>query len=214
MRALSFWPSLLQLLAPERCAACDEPLDDDSPAFCPACVVLLEPLEQSGPSGAPIAAAAAFLYGGPLAAAVQRLKYAGRSELARPLGALLADYALVFAGRVERVVPVPLHPSRLRERGFNQSALLAQPVARALGLPFDPHWLARVRPTRDQAGLARIERGHNLRAAFAARGARARSVLLIDDVRTTGATLAEAAEALLRAGCAEVHTLALARAAG
>jgi ComF family protein len=214
VRAPSFASSLVQLLAPERCAACDAVLDDDGQVFCPACVVLLEPLERSGPSAAAIPAAAAFLYGGPLAVAIQRLKYAGRSELARPLAALLADYAQVFAGRVERVVPVPLHPSRLRERGFNQSALLARPVARALGLPFDPYWLARVRPTRDQAGLARSDRGHNLRAAFAARGARARSVLLIDDVRTTGATLAEAAEALLRAGCAEVHTLALARVAG
>jgi ComF family protein len=208
--------SLLQLLAPERCSACDGLLGLDEPAFCAACAPLLEPIAVDV-GVPPIGAPAAFLYGGPLAAAVQRLKYAGRSELARPLGALLADYALVFGGLVERVVPVPLHASRLRERGFNQSALLARPVARALGVPFDPHWLARVRPTRDQAGLAREARSQNLRGAFAARGARGgggQRVLLIDDVRTTGATLAEAADALLRAGCAHVHTLALARASG
>jgi predicted amidophosphoribosyltransferase len=87
-------------------------------------------------------------------------------------------------------------------------------VARTLGVRFDPYWLVRTRPTRDQAGLGRAERGINLRGAFMARGQRAQRVLLIDDVRTTGATLAEAAEALLRAGCEQVHTLALARAEG
>jgi ComF family protein len=210
---VAFGSSLLQLLAPERCAACEGLLDESEPAFCSACAPLLEPIavEAGAP---PIGAPAAFLYGGPMADAIQRLKYAGRSELARPLGALLADYAIAFGGCVDRVVAVPLHPSRLRERGFNQSALLARPVANALGVPLDPHWLARVRPTRDQAGLAREERSHNLRGAFVARGARAQRVLLVDDVRTTGATLAEAAEALLRAGCAHVHTLALARASG
>ena len=224
---LSFWSSLLDVLAPERCAGCDEPLPASGPAFgstapalrsgasfCSACELLLEPI--AGPSGAgvQVAAAAAFRYGGPLASAIQRLKYAGRTELARPLAALLADRAIAYAGQVERVVPVPLHASRLRARGFNQSALLARPVARALGVPFDPHWLVRMRATRDQAGLGRDERGFNLRGAFMARGRRAQHVLLIDDVRTTGATLAEAAEALLRAGCVEVHTLALARAEG
>jgi ComF family protein len=212
---IAFGSSLLKLLSPARCAACDALLAERESAFCAACAPLLEPSASTlEPGAAPVGAPAAFLYGGPLADAIQRLKYAGRSELARPLGALLADYAIVFGGLVERVVPVPLHPSRLRERGFNQSALLARPVARALGVPFDPYWLARVRPTRDQASLAREARGHNLRGAFAARGVRAQRVLLIDDVRTTGATLAEASEALLRAGCERVHTLALARAAG
>ena len=149
-----------------------------------------------------------------MASAVQRLKYGRRSELARPLGLLLARYALGFAGRVDCVLPVPLHPARLRARGFNQSALLARPVARALGVRFDPWGLRRVRPTLDQAALAREDRGQNVRGAFVAGVPRpAERVLLIDDVRTTGATLAEAADALLRAGCAQVHTLALARVA-
>jgi ComF family protein len=210
MPAIALLPSLLHLLAPERCPGCDELLGDHRALFCPACDPLLE--RVSAPE-IPTSAAAAFLYGGPIAAAIQRLKYAGRGELARPLGSLLADFALLFAGRVDRVVPVPLHPRRLRARGFNQSALLARPVAAALGLPLDARALARVRPTRDQAALSREARSHNLRGAFAARnGQRADRVLLIDDVRTTGATLAEAADALVRGGCAQVHTLALARA--
>jgi ComF family protein len=218
MQALSFWPSLIALLAPERCAACDGALVDEEPgdarsAFCGACSILLEPTELSH-RGLPVGAPAAFLYGGPLADAIQKMKYGGRTDLARPLSRLLVERAVAYAGSVERVVPVPLHASRLRQRGVNQSALLARPVARALGVPFDPFWLVRVRPTREQAGLDRDARSHNLRGAFAARGMRAQRVLLIDDVRTTGATLAEAGEALLRAGCVEVHGLALARAAG
>lgn len=159
--------------------------------------------------------AAAFLYGGPLADAILRLKYAGRTDLARGLSELFADAALSYAGRVDRVIPLPLHATRLRERGFNQSALLAAPVARALGVRLDVSCLVRVRPTRDQAGLPRTQRAENVRGAFAVRRpVELGRVLLVDDVRTTGATLATAAETLLRAGAREVCTLALARAEG
>lgn len=142
------------------------------------------------------------------------MKYGRRPELARALGLLLADAAPAYAGRVDRIMPLPLHPARLRERGFNQSALLAAAMARALGVPLDTASLRRVRCTADQAGLSRALRRQNVRAAFAVRTSSlpAARVLLIDDVRTTGATLGEAARALLEAGCAEVWTLALARA--
>ncbi len=159
--------------------------------------------------------AAAFLYGGPLADAIVRFKYGGRSELAGVLGQLLAEAALPLAGRVDCAMPMPLHPARLRERGFNQSALLARPVARALGVPLAVEGLRRVRPTVDQAGLARADREGNVRGAFAARQLEgAPRVLLIDDVRTTGATLASASHALLTAGASEVRALVLARAEG
>lgn len=157
--------------------------------------------------------AAAFVYAGPLADAIVRFKYAGRTEHAKVLGALLSSAALGHAGRVDRVLPVPLHPSRLRARGFNQSALLAAPVARALGVPLDVDSLVRVRATAEQAGLSRQARSHNLDGAFAVgRPGRADRVLVIDDVRTTGATLAAAALTLTASGCSAVHTFALARA--
>jgi ComF family protein len=211
MRDRSLLQGLLDLIAPRRCAGCDMAAREDGAAFCEACAPLIEPVPEAFRPPRP--AAAAFAYGGPLADAIARMKYARRPDLARPLGALLAGAACRYAGRVDCVMPLPLHAARLRERGFNQSALLAAAVARSLGLPLDTRRLRRVRRTADQAGLSRALRAENVRAAFAVRarmpGTR---VLLIDDVRTTGATLAEASRALLEAGCAEVRTLALARA--
>lgn len=203
---------LLELLAPERCAACDAPLTTPRagvPAgpegFCGGCGPLLERAPRAGSLGA------AFVYGGPLADAIRRYKYGGRSELAGPLGRLLASACLELAGRVELVVPVPLHAARLRARGFDQAALLTGPIARGLGASRLVDGLARVRPTAVQASLARERRVDNVRGAFApsprVRGAR---VLVVDDVRTTGATLGEACAALVEGGAAAVHALALA----
>jgi ComF family protein len=203
----------LHVLAPQRCAGCDAQIALSQDAFCEACSPLLE--LTSSEHRSPARAASVFVYGGPLADAIVRLKYAGRTEIARALAAPLAGAALLYAGAIDRVLPLPLHAGRLRERGFNQSALLSRPVARALGVPLDTASLARVRPTREQASLSRDQRAENVRGAFTARRALTRQrVLLVDDVRTTGATLAAAAEALERAGCAEVKTLTLARAEG
>jgi ComF family protein len=204
--------AFLQLLAPARCPGCDGLLALGPVRFCAACEPLLELPPES--LRAPHPGAAAFSYGGPLADALLRFKYAARTDLAGVLGELLAEASLPVAGRVERVLPLPLHPARLRARGFNQSALLAAPVARALGSPLDCDALRRIRPTRDQAGLPRVERANNVRGAFAARALPGARVLLIDDVRTTGATLAAAGEALLHAGASEVRSLVLARAEG
>ena len=212
MHELSFIAAFVELLAPRRCAGCNRMMRfEQRGAFCAACAPLLE---LAPPAHRPPGhSAAAFVYGGPLADAIVRLKYSRRSELAPMLGALLAEAALPYAGRVARVVPLPLHRARLRARGFNQSALLARPVARALGVPLDARALRRVRATADQARLPRASRAENVRAAFAvARDVHGARMLLIDDVRTTGATLAEAAAALSEAGAAEVYTLALARA--
>ena len=109
------------------------------------------------------------------------------------------------AGDLAAIVPLPLHRSRLRERGFNQSALLARSVAGHLGVPV-VEALERVRPTRSQVGLGRAARKRNVADAFAARGVmRAGLALgLVDDVATSGATLASAAAALHEAGAASV----------
>lgn len=204
MSVTAVWRGLLDLVAPRRCAACDEALDPEERAFCAGCGVLLDPGERIG-SGM-----SAYVYGGPMAEAVRRLKYGRRTELAPVLGAMLAARAIELAGEVDAVVPVPLHASRLRRRGFNQAALLARPVARALGAPLVTSELRRLRDTPPQAGLDAGSRVRNVRGAFVALRAPGARVLLVDDVRTTGATLAECAEALTIAGAEHVLTLVLA----
>jgi ComF family protein len=202
---------LAALVAPPRCAACDEPVGPGA-AFCAACASTVErsPDEEAG-------AVAAFLYGGAVSVAVTRMKYASRPDLARPLGDLLWRALAPRAPslRDALVVPVPLHATRLAERGFNQSALLARRLARHLGAPFAPLALARRRDTPRQATLDRDARLSNVRDAFAVRQprrVRGRTVLLVDDVRTTGATLGACATALRGAGAVEVATVVVARA--
>jgi ComF family protein len=154
---------------------------------------------------------AVFEYGGPVADAIQRFKYDGRSELGAALGSLMADAAYPWAGEVDAVVPVPLHWRRRRSRGYDQAALLARPVANALGIPALLRGLRRLRNTPSQVDLPHSKRQTNIAGAFAPWRLRGlRRVLLIDDVRTTGATLRAASEALRAGGVSEVHTFVLA----
>lgn len=170
--------------------------------FCEVCESLLEPAASTN---------AVFQYGGPIADALHRFKYSDRSELGAALGSLMAVSASRWAGRVDAVVPVPLHWRRRRSRGYDQAALLAKPLARSLCVPTRFRGLRRVRHTKSQVDLSHRERQQNVAGAFqpcALRGAR--RVLLVDDVRTTGATLAAASAALHSGGVEEVHTLVLA----
>ncbi len=200
---------LAAFLAPPRCAACEAHVARVA-VFCGACASTVQRADDADGE-----AIAAFVYGAAVAEAITRLKYGERPDLARPLSDLLwravAPHAARLSGSV--VVPVPLHPSRLAERGFNQSALLAGPIARRLGTPFLPLALARVRDTPRQASLGREDRLGNVGGAFVARQParlRGRRVLLVDDVRTTGATLAACAHAVLQAGAGPVSTAVLA----
>ena len=195
----------LDLLAPPTCPACDAIVPPGPPRFCDGCVLLLDPLFAEGYSDA------AYRYEGPMADAIRRFKYGGRSELSVPLSARLAAAAHTFAGHVDLVVTVPPHPARLRARGFDQVALLARPVALVLGVPLRLEVLSRTRHTRPQASLDVVARAANVRGAFAARQV-AGVPLLVDDVRTSGSTLFECATALRSAGATAVKTLVLARA--
>jgi ComF family protein len=147
---------------------------------------------------------------------VLAMKYGGRPGLAEALGRRMADEAPVRLGQgtFDLVVPVPLGRARLRERGFNQAALLARPIAGRAGVALDERSLRRARPTPPQAGSP-AARAANVRDAFAlARRARVagRRVLLVDDVFTTGATARECARTLLAGGAASVAVYTLARA--
>jgi ComF family protein len=224
------------LFAPS-CAACGELLDHPSHGpVCDACWRSILPLtpplcdscgdplpswrEFSVPLGrcARCRRAPRFLdraravgdYDGRLRAIVHALKYEGRRSLARPLAALMRERGAALVEAADVAVPVPLHPSRRRHRGFNQAADLARHV----GMPVS-HALRRVRATATQTGLPAAQRHRNVRGAFAltrrVRDVIGRTVLLIDDVSTTGATLEACARVLKEAGARQVLALTAAR---
>ncbi|MDI1448064.1 phosphoribosyltransferase family protein [Polyangium sp. 6x1] len=200
--------ALLDTLSPPACAACDAPVRRDR-VFCPVCAEAV--LRTENVPGEPLAFAA---FGGAIAAALRRFKYEERPDLGRPLGHLLRGLVRDEAPVVDVVVPVPLHPRRLAERGYNQAALLAHAAAIELGVPLAARALVRLRDTPQQATLGRVERCTNVARAFVARSPRAvrgRRVLLVDDVATTGATLSACRDALVEAGARDVTALCLAR---
>jgi competence protein ComFC len=143
----------------------------------------------------------AVAYEGPAEVALQRFKYHGWRRLADPFALLMAERLVVEGLAAPWAVAVPLHSSRLRQRGFNQSELLARELRKRLWLDKPPGELVRTRPTPPQVGHDRRWRLENVRDAFEWRGSPldAHSILLVDDVATTGATL-EACAAALRAG--------------
>jgi ComF family protein len=202
------------LLAPP-CAACgaslEEPLDGP---VCPACWRSIAPVASPFRIEEATICRAAGIYAGALSAIVHALKYQQRTSLAKPLGDLIARHCGDALSGADLVVPVPLHRSRQRERGFNQAALLA----RALPLPCADA-LARVRATPSQTDLPAHKRKLNVKGAFALSreaGLRVevsgRCVVLVDDVATTGATLSECAKVLREAGAREVRAVTAARA--
>jgi ComF family protein len=196
------------------CAHCDADLPRLDAALCPRCAL-------ASPGGAACgrcltrpppfdATVAALAYRFPADVLVQALKFRGELALAPLLGDLLARR--VSGKGVDLLVPVPLAPRRLRERGYNQALEVARRVAAVAGLRLAPEACRRTRETSEQMGLALDEREGNVRGAFdcpqLVGGA---TVAVVDDVMTTGATLAEVAAALKRAGAARVLNWVVAR---
>jgi ComF family protein len=200
---------LLDFVAPIRCAACEA----HGSAICNDCaseIAAAAPLTRVARDGAPPIIALGA-YAGRLARAVRTIKFGGRRAAARWLGEQLAIKLEIPA---DVVVAVPLHAARMRERGFNQAALVARALARSLSLPFLPDALRRIVNTRAQSTLALDQRRENVVRAFAP-GPQAermwdRRVLLVDDVITTGATLAACAVALHECSPRDVVGCALA----
>jgi ComF family protein len=154
---------------------------------------------------------AALAYAFPLDRLIPRLKYHGRLAVAPALGACLAR-AVEAAPRPDRLIPMPLHPQRVRERGFNHASEIARVVAVRCGLPLDTASCQRVRDTPPQMGLKHDARRRNVKDAFACTGGvRGQHVALIDDVMTTGTSLDELAATLKRAGAREVSCWVAAR---
>jgi len=162
---------------------------------------------------------APYLYEGGIMEAIHQFKYAGKSHLASSLGLLLSSFARRWLNKTDGclMMPVPLHPRRLRERDFNQSLLLARYAASLLGTELDFLSLRRIRYTQPQAGLKSDKRRKNVRQAFQIvdrKVVKGRTILLVDDVATTGNTLNECARTLKRAGARKVFCLTLARTSG
>lgn len=228
--------AFIDLLFSPVCPLCEK--DMAGAVFCKACDAALASSRITGATcivcGAPFAAKtgqahtcgecliepppfvrarSAFIYDGAVLDAVHAFKYNGRVQLAAGLGRLAVG-AVSPDTAPEVVLPVPLHLKRLRERGFNQSLLIAREVAAALNVAVDYRSLRRTRHTEKQTGFSAAERRKNVIGAFkVARPERVRgkSVLLVDDVFTTGTTVRECAKVLKAAG-AEVSVLTLARA--
>lgn len=230
----------LDLVAPphELCAFCGQPAGGRAAGLCrscetritwvtpPYCTLCGRPLRLNA-AGSHICseclsdspffsrARAVGIHEGLLRQAIHGLKYGGQIRLAVPLAAWMAstvkDNPALRGCSV--AVPVPSHPGRLAERGYNHAALLSERLAAGLRIRHEPGALCRTRPTDPQSGLGRAVRRTNVEGVFEAvrpgsfRGER---VLLVDDVLTTGSTASECARALLRAGCAEVEVVTLA----
>lgn len=232
-RGWGVFEALTDVVWPPSCTVCDELLPGPG-AFCEGCghevlelpTVHCQRCAEPGafPRGrcqrcssaeVPWAKAfAPFEHEGSVARAIHRLKYEDQSHLSRALGVLLARAARpVFEVMPGPLVPMPLHLTRFRQRSYDQAALLARSVAQELGRPLALDWLRRVRATPRQVGLDEAQRERNVRGAFeAGAGVRGQSVVIIDDVLTSGASAREAARVLRQAGASRVFVMTLARA--
>lgn len=241
MNVMSAVRRLFNAILPVQCASCDVALSDDPvPFFCRSCWESIQPLH--GPfcpcCGRPYASSYAlqyspdhlcgacrsnppaytrawslYLYASPLQEAVRLFKYHKKVALADALGALI-NRAPIDAIQADVIIPVPLHPTRLRNREYNQSLLLADRLSRARNIPLSYDNLVRTRETAPQTELSRAVRLTNLRRAFAVRRPQdisGKRVLVVDDVFTTGTTVNECAKTLRKAGASEVYVCTLAR---
>lgn len=228
---LAFWlrNDAARLLWPSRCLVCEDPglegldlcagCEAGLPVHLSACRACAAPLPTPGTCGpcldarSPLTEAhAAFLYATPLDRLLPRFKFAGDLAAGRLVSQLMATQ-LARAPRPQALVPLPLHRSRLRRRGFDQALELARPLGSTLGLPVLDGALVRLRATQEQSTLSAVARRRNVRGAFAVRPRLPlpAHVALVDDVMTTGATLRAAAVALRQAGVQRVDAWVAAR---
>ncbi len=228
-RLYCFTWTALDWLFPPRCASCEQPGD----RWCVRCqhqVQVLtdrvcnrcgQPQAVGGLCGRcrasppPMMGIRAWgVFNGTLRSALHQLKYKGDLAMGEVLARPMIQILHKLCWPIDFVVPVPSGIARQRERGYNQAALLARPLALATGLAYRPQALVKVRETRSQVGLTIRERQNNVAQAFQAqpRLVNGQRVLVVDDVTTSGATLDACGEALLAGGALEVYGLTLARA--
>jgi ComF family protein len=206
--------SSFQLLLPPFCSRCGEPLpgkDDLSAGRCETCLRTFSPTALRS-----VTVRSAALYTGTLRRAILEVKYHGRIALSLSLGLFVkSQYPRLFdVERFDCILPVPLHVRRLRQRGFNQCVLLAAPLARSLRIPLDRGSIRKIRETAPQSLASGMQRRKNLHNTFSVMEplrVAGRSVLVLDDVYTTGTTIETLAGVLFSAGARKVAALTLGR---
>jgi competence protein ComFC len=215
----------LNLLYPIRCVNCDS----IGARFCADCLLKIQWIEHPfcphcGNPGEPCSAhtcidphvlfqiRSAALFTGPIRQALHALKYRRDQSVASQLVERSLEHLPVPFWQVDLLLPVPMGKQRFRERGYNQAELLARSLSEKTGIRMDGNLLVRTRDTRSQVGLTLTERQQNLDNAFDAKPVAGKSILLIDDVCTTGSTLVACAHALQNAGAETTYAVTIARA--
>ena len=220
---------LLDILYPKRCALCDRVISRGEYPVClkcrkeirpieePRCMHCSKPLSSDGEELCPDCKRhkfsydcgfAAFLYRGKMKNSLMRFKYGGRQEYREFYGEMLNLFAAEKVRRwsPEVLIPVPVHPGKLRQRGYNQAEVLARKLGEVWDIPLDSQCMKRIKKTRAQKDLDDKERRKNLRHAFSVVGdVDYRSVLIVDDIYTTGSTVDALAKLLKEKGVEEVY---------
>ena len=193
------WSQIRRYTGPS-CRICAMPFSSELSSICGQCLKQFPPFSKVINFG---------VYEGALAEAIYQLKFHGVRRISKPLTTLLSNISLPV---VDGIVPVPLHIKSLRERGFNQSLLIARKLSRSLRLPLFMDILIKKKETPPQIGLSAKERISNVKNAFTVQGnVKGQRILLVDDVMTTGATVRECSHALVNAGAREVIVATIAR---
>ena len=234
-----FLEKLAHFFLPPQCYCCGDFLEEGQKGICPGClsgvrwiappfcticgIPFLSPGAENHPCGACLRkeryfteARALGYYEGSLQEAIHRWKYEGKVHLTTLLGQWMAEGLDRYwgASRFNLLIPVPLHTERLRERGFNQALLLVKELSRRTGISYGKRILRKGRPTNPQVSLSGPEREREVKGAFfvvEGETVKDKSILLVDDVYTTGATANECSRMLLTAGGERVDVLSLAR---
>ena len=200
----------LEFITEPYCPVCGVPYAEEipNPHLCGDCLAGIHSFDRARSTGS---------YRGSLREVLHRFKYGGRSSLARPLAHMLIAPGehLARLHKIDRIIPVPLHSKRLRQRGFNQVSLLARRLGSALRISVDYASLQRSRWTEPQTGLSRRQRATNVKGAFSLKSnknVKGKGILLVDDVLTTGETVNQCVRVLKKDGGArEVAVLTVAR---